>query len=413
MVALRGVNLDIRPGEQVALLGPSGSGKSTLLSLFGGVLRPSAGKVLVDGQDISRISESELGRLRSGTVASLLQGASRNLLPYAGAVENIEFARRAVPAAVRRRLLPATELLERLGLRDLAGRPLAGMSGGERQRIAFAAAVSSGAGLLLADEPTSQLAHDDRDVMLELIHLVNREFGTTVVLVTHDPEVAAADAAQHHDPQRPDRLGGTARLRLRRRRRGRRGAHPRRPRGAVPRGDARAVRDHARRAAAAPGRRGGPGHEDPARRAVGPSRHQRGRAAGDLGGRDRRGARPDVRPGVLASTSSTRGSTAGRRTPPGCPSRSRRSTSCPTTPTPTSPRTRRTLVDEASATVAAQDPGRFWPDGDRLAARPRRHHASTAPRPSRCRSTGARACATWPSWTGAARRRRARCSCRT
>ncbi|WP_240755848.1 ABC transporter ATP-binding protein [Nocardioides iriomotensis] len=190
VVALRGVNLDIRPGEQVALLGPSGSGKSTLLSLFGGVLRPSAGKVIVDGQDISRISEAELGRLRSGTVASLLQGAARNLLPYAGAVENIEFARRAVPTAVRRRLLPATELLERLGLRDLADRPLVGMSGGEKQRIAFAAAISSGAGLLLADEPTSQLAHDDRDAMLELIHLVNREFGTTVVLVTHDPEVA-------------------------------------------------------------------------------------------------------------------------------------------------------------------------------------------------------------------------------
>jgi putative ABC transport system ATP-binding protein len=192
VVALRGVNLDIRPGEQVALLGPSGSGKSTLLSLFGGVLRPSAGKVLVDGQDISRITERDLGRLRSGTVTSLLQGASRNLLPYATAVENIDFARRAVPAAVRRRLVPAHELLERLGLGGLADRTMVGLSGGERQRIAFAATVSSGAGLLLADEPTSQLAHEDRDTMLELIHTVNREFGTTVVLVTHDPDVAAA-----------------------------------------------------------------------------------------------------------------------------------------------------------------------------------------------------------------------------
>jgi ABC-type lipoprotein export system ATPase subunit len=191
VVALRGVNLDIRPGEQVALLGPSGSGKSTLLSLFGGVLRPSAGKVLIDGQDISRIREADLGRLRSGTVASLLQGASRNLLPYAGALENVEFARRAVPAAVRRRLLPAAELLDRLGMGGLAHRSIAGMSGGERQRVAFAAAISSGAGLLLADEPTSQLAHDDRDAILELMHLVNHEFGTTVVLVTHDPEVAA------------------------------------------------------------------------------------------------------------------------------------------------------------------------------------------------------------------------------
>ena len=192
VVALRGVNLDIRPGERVALLGPSGSGKSTLLSLFGGVLRPSAGKVIIDGHDISRVGERELGRLRSGTVASLLQGASRNLLPYASAVENVEFARKAVSPSVRRRLPTPAELLDALGLESLAGRTLGGLSGGERQRIAFAAAVSSGAGLLLADEPTSQLAHDDRDAMLELIHLVNREFGTTVVLVTHDPEVAAA-----------------------------------------------------------------------------------------------------------------------------------------------------------------------------------------------------------------------------
>ena len=191
VVALRGVDLDIRPGEQVALLGPSGSGKSTLLSLFGGVLRPSAGRVLVDGRDISRIRESELGRLRSGTVASLLQGASRNLLPYASPEENVEFARRALGPTARRRLPEPRRLLRELGMGELAGRPLQGMSGGERQRVAFASAISSGAGLLLADEPTSQLSHDDRDAMLELIHVVNRELGTTVVLVIHDPEVAA------------------------------------------------------------------------------------------------------------------------------------------------------------------------------------------------------------------------------
>ena len=177
--------------DVVALLGPSGSGKSTLLSLFGGVLRPSAGKVLVDGRDISRIKESELGRLRSGTVASLLQGASRNLLPYATAEDNVEFARKAVAPSVRRGLPSPHRLLDQLGMRELAGRPLQGMSGGERQRVAFASAIASGAGLLLADEPTSQLSHDDRDAVVELIHVVNREFGTTVVLVTHDPEVAA------------------------------------------------------------------------------------------------------------------------------------------------------------------------------------------------------------------------------
>jgi putative ABC transport system ATP-binding protein len=190
VVALRGVNLDINPGELVALLGPSGSGKSTLLSLFGGILRPSAGKVLIDGQDIARIPENDLGRLRSGKVASLLQGSTRNLLPYATVEDNIEFARRSVPAARRRRLLPPRELLDRLGMAPLAGRHVSTMSGGERQRVAFAATVSSGAGLLLADEPTSQLSHDDRDAVIELIHQISAEFGTTVVMVTHDPEVA-------------------------------------------------------------------------------------------------------------------------------------------------------------------------------------------------------------------------------
>lgn len=192
VVALRGVDLDIRAGELVALLGPSGSGKSTLLGLFGGVLRPSAGRVLVDGTDIARIGEAELGRMRSGTVATLLQGAGRNLLPYATAVDNIHFARRALAPAVRRRQPSPRELLGRLALGALTDTKVAAMSGGERQRVAFAATVSSGAGLLLADEPTSQLSHDDRDAMIALIRQVNAEFGTTVVMVTHDPQVAEA-----------------------------------------------------------------------------------------------------------------------------------------------------------------------------------------------------------------------------
>jgi putative ABC transport system ATP-binding protein len=191
VVALRGVNLDIEPREQVALLGPSGSGKSTLLGLFGGVLRPSAGRVVVDGQDIARMKESDLGRLRSGRVASLLQGASRNLLPYATPEQNIRFARKSLSVHALRTLPDPEQLLERLGMGPLIGRPLALLSGGERQRVAFASAISSGGGLLLADEPTSQLGHDDRDAIIELIHVVNQEFGTTVVLVTHDPEVAA------------------------------------------------------------------------------------------------------------------------------------------------------------------------------------------------------------------------------
>jgi ABC-type lipoprotein export system ATPase subunit len=161
-----------------------------LLGLFGGLQRASAGKVIVDGVDISRIPESELTRLRAGKVASLLQGARRNLLTYATAAGNVDFARRGLSAADLRRLPTSRQLLEQLGLGPLSNKPVTAMSGGEQQRVALAVTVSSGAGLLLADEPTSQLGHTDRDTMIDLIQRVNAEFGTTVVIVTHDPDIA-------------------------------------------------------------------------------------------------------------------------------------------------------------------------------------------------------------------------------
>ena len=265
------------------------------------MLRPSAGKVLVDGTDISRIKESELGRLRSGTVASLLQGATPQpaALRHAGGERRVRaqgaHARRAPPAPCRR-----DALLDALGMGDLAGRPLAGMSGGEKQRVAFASAVSSGAGLLLADEPTSQLSHDDRDAMVELIHVVNREFGTTVVLVTHDPEVAA---------QMPRSIT------IRNGRIGSEGRHgfdfgvvdedgavhiPDDLATRFPAGTLVQFEDDTRGRAAAPRRRaGGAGREGAARRAVDPTRHERARACWcrviAIG---RRGAGADVRPRV-------------------------------------------------------------------------------------------------------------------
>jgi putative ABC transport system ATP-binding protein len=189
VVALRGVDLDVDPGEFVALLGPSGSGKSTVLGLLAGVLRPSAGRVLIGEHDVGRMPARALSALRGSLVGTLLQSPSRNLLPYATVRQNVQFA--AAAKGPRRR---PDELLEQLGLGHLADKVAGRLSGGEQQRVAIAAAACSGARLLLADEPTSQLDAEGRAEVIGLVEQVNRELGATVVLVTHDPHVAERSA---------------------------------------------------------------------------------------------------------------------------------------------------------------------------------------------------------------------------
>ncbi len=191
VVALRGVDLQIVPGERVAFLGPSGCGKSTLLTLLGGIQRPSAGRIFLGDHDISRLSERRLARVRSQVVSTMLQGATRNLLPYATASQNLTFARLGLTAERRRELPQPRELLERVGLADQRDQAVRTMSGGQRQRLALACAVATGPQLLLADEPTSQLSHDDRVAVVDLLHGVGHDLGTTVVVVTHQDEVAA------------------------------------------------------------------------------------------------------------------------------------------------------------------------------------------------------------------------------
>ena len=191
VVALQGVDLAIRPGERVAFLGPSGSGKSTLLTLLGGIQKPSAGRIFLGEHEISRLPEPQLARLRSRRVSTMLQGATRNMLSYATARQNIAFARLALSAAERKQAVPETDLLARVGLEGVADQVVSTMSGGQRQRLALACAVSTSPQLLLADEPTSQLSHDDRDAVIGLVHELGDELGTTIVVVTHQPEVAA------------------------------------------------------------------------------------------------------------------------------------------------------------------------------------------------------------------------------
>ena len=191
VVALQGVDLTIQPGERVAFLGPSGSGKSTLLTLLGGIQKPSAGRIFLGDDEISRMGERYLARIRSRRVSTMLQGSTRNLLPYATARQNIAFARLALSSAERRGALLDTDLLRRVGLEQQADQVVSTMSGGQRQRLALACAVSTSPQLLLADEPTSQLSHEDRDLVIELIHELGDDLGTTIVVVTHQPEVAA------------------------------------------------------------------------------------------------------------------------------------------------------------------------------------------------------------------------------
>ena len=209
VAALSGVDLDVRRGELVGLLGPSGAGKSTLLSLLGGLLRPSAGKIFLGDAELSTMSERDLDDLRADTVAIMLQGAARNLVPYRNPEQNVAFAQRWA----RRRtadLPPPREILRAVGLAGQARVSLAELSAGQLQLVAVAVALAGRPAVLLADEPTSQLDHAARDLVLDSIARASRELGTTVLLVTHDP--AVAQRLPRTVTIRDGKIGGEGRL---------------------------------------------------------------------------------------------------------------------------------------------------------------------------------------------------------
>jgi ABC-type lipoprotein export system ATPase subunit len=189
VAALSGIGITVRPGELVGLLGPSGAGKSTLLQLCGGLLTPSAGRLQIGEHNVATMTEAELDRMRAGDVGIVLQGAGRNLIPYLTPVDNVRYAQ---GAASRDRDLPLPEaVLELVGLREHATSPLSALTPGQVQLCAVAVGIATYPGLLLADEPTSQLDHQARDEVLAAIRMINAETGMTVLLITHDPEVAA------------------------------------------------------------------------------------------------------------------------------------------------------------------------------------------------------------------------------
>ncbi|HDI42545.1 MAG TPA: ABC transporter ATP-binding protein [Candidatus Bathyarchaeota archaeon] len=190
VVALRDVNLRVRRGEFVAVMGPSGSGKSTLLNLLGALDRPTKGRVIVDGVDLSRLSDDELARFRNLKVGFVFQFF--NLIQRTTVLRNVELPLivRGVPRSVR--VKRAIEVLERVGLGGKIYRKPNELSGGERQRVAIARALVNRPSIVLADEPTGNLDTKTGMEVVEVMRKMNRELGTTFVIVTHDPMVANA-----------------------------------------------------------------------------------------------------------------------------------------------------------------------------------------------------------------------------
>jgi ABC-type lipoprotein export system ATPase subunit len=190
--ALRGVDLSVADGEMVALLGPSGAGKSTLLWLLAGLIRPTAGLVEVYGQDLRKMSVREQTEMRLRDVGVVMQSPGRNLIPYETAFGNVMFAQSPTRRSHKAKRRRSEALLETVGLAAAAARPAGRLSGGEQQRLAVAVALANGPQLLLADEPTSQLDRASAEAVVELIRAANADVGTTVIAVTHDPDVGAA-----------------------------------------------------------------------------------------------------------------------------------------------------------------------------------------------------------------------------
>ena len=185
LTVLRDVSFEIASGSFVAVVGPSGSGKSTLLGLLAGLDLPSAGRVILDGQDLGSLDEDARARLRRDRVGFVFQ--SFQLIPTLTAAENIE-----VPLALRggNGTARAWELLERVGLADRGDHYPRQLSGGEQQRVALARAFSNRPGILFADEPTGNLDEAAGNHIVGLMRELNADWGTTLVLVTHDHDLA-------------------------------------------------------------------------------------------------------------------------------------------------------------------------------------------------------------------------------
>lgn len=186
--ALRGINLEIKKGDFIAIMGKSGSGKSTLLQVIGGLQRPTKGKVFINGVDLSKLNENELAIFRRKNIGFVFQ--AYNLIPSLTAIENIELPMIFFNIQQKVRQEKAKNILYKMGLSDRLHHKPSELSGGEQQRVGIARSLANDPEIILADEPTGNLDSKSGESIMEEFVEVNESFGKTVVIVTHAREVA-------------------------------------------------------------------------------------------------------------------------------------------------------------------------------------------------------------------------------